>query len=130
MATYAWGVDYTFLADVDLNSYQYRFVKAASTAGYVELQATAGASVMGVLQNDPRAGEEATVRVLGFSKVQADAASALSIGGFVKAGSTGLALGYDTMTASTMALGKSYTAVSSGSTSYATVFVFNPPVHF
>jgi hypothetical protein len=68
--------DAPFLADVDLTTCQYRFVMPASTAYYVT--GATGASnpaPLGVLQNSPSQGQEARVRVLGFSKVVAVAPS-------------------------------------------------------
>lgn len=61
--------DAPFTADVDLTTCQYRWVMPASTAGRVT--GATGASnpaPLGILQNSPSAGQEARVRVLGFSK--------------------------------------------------------------
>jgi len=71
MATYSgFGFDYTFTADVDLSSNQWFLVTTASTAGNVKV-ATGGSGpiAIGVLQDDPTAGEAAAVRVLGTTKV-------------------------------------------------------------
>lgn len=99
MATYNWGFDRTFKAAVDLSTYQYRFVKSGSIEGEVALMNVAGGSPLGVLQNDPVAGEEAVVRLLGSTKVYADSGSAWSYGQYCKAGSDGAALGTVTATA-------------------------------
>lgn len=104
MATYDWGVDRTFKAAVDLSASQYSIMKAGSIAGECTLNATLAGSCIGVLQNDPKATEEATVRVLGFSKVLAKSeggASPLTWGGYVKSGSDGVACGYINTTAGT-----------------------------
>ena len=114
MATYNFGVDYPFKAAIDLSSYQYRFVSAGSVAGEVTLSAL-GASTLGVLQNDPVAGEEATVRWFGSTKVMANAGSAIVNGGLVKSGSDGMAWGYASPTASVYAAGVAMEALSSGS---------------
>ena len=115
MATYDWGLDRTFKAAIDLSASQYSFVIAGSIAGECTLATTTGGSVIGVLQNKPRATEGATVRVLGFSKVRAQSsagASPLTWGGFVKAGSDGCAwgCGVQATAASTFSAGISYDA--------------------
>ena len=62
--------DAPFLADTDLTSQIYRFVIPASTPGYVTIATGASnPAPLGVLQNSPSAGQEARVRVLGFSKI-------------------------------------------------------------
>lgn len=70
MAVYQWGFDATFIADADLTSWQYRLVTVASTAGYIKA-ATGGSNPgpVGVLQNSPSLGQEAQVRVFGFTKL-------------------------------------------------------------
>lgn len=98
MSTYNWGFDRTFKAAVDLSSYQYCFVKSGSIEGEVALLDVAGGSPLGVLQNDPVAGEEAVVRMLGSTKVYADSSSAWSYGQYCKAGSAGAAIGTITAT--------------------------------
>ncbi len=102
MATYNFGIDKSFTAAIDLSGSQYQFVKAGSVAGEVTLNSTDGGSCLGVLQNDPKAGDEATVRVFGFSKVKANTeagASPLNYASFVKSASDGRARGYVTPTA-------------------------------
>lgn len=116
------AMDLPFRAAIDLNSYQYRFVTAGSIAGEVTLASSAAGSVLGVLQNDPRPQEEATVRVAGTSKVLGDAASALTFGGLVKTGSDGTALGSLNMAASTFTLGICLKAVATGC-AYTEVFL-------
>ena len=58
-------------ADVDLTAQQYRVVAPASTAGNVASN-NSGASPMGlgVLQNDPSAGQPANIVVWGFAKAK------------------------------------------------------------
>lgn len=132
MATYNWGVDLPFTAAVDLSGYQYYFVHSGSVAGEVAPVTANGASCLGVLQNDPKAGEEAQVRILGVSKVRGDcegSSSPLSWGVFIKSASQGMAQGYISLTAgSTFTQGividdSSYT---SGSGGYITAIVFPP----
>jgi len=125
MATYNWGVDKTFIALDDLSSYQYRFVHA-SGAGYVSLSVTAAGSVLGVLQNDPVAGEEAAVRMIGFTKVMSNcesAASPLVFGSFVKSGSDGMATGAANPAASSFTAGVSMESVATGSGQYIEIFL-------
>ena len=62
-----------FIADEDLSSWQNRLVMAASTTGYVQkhdilLTAASPRYPLGILTNDPSAGQEASVKVLGFAK--------------------------------------------------------------
>lgn len=114
MATYNFGIDYPFRAAVDLSNHQFRFVSAGSIAGEV-VAAGLGASTLGVLQNDPVAGEEATVRWFGSTKVMANAGSAIVNGGLVKSGSDGMAWGYASPTASVYASGVAMEALASGS---------------
>jgi hypothetical protein len=66
-------LDCSFKAAEDLSSYQYHFVKINSS-GEAKLLDTATEIPDGVLQNAPVAGEAATVRMLGISKVVANAA--------------------------------------------------------
>ncbi len=131
MAVYNWGVDATFKAWQDFSSSQYRFVKAGSISGEITLQATANASCIGVIQNDPKALEEATVRVLGFSKVQADTeagASPITVGGWVNSASQGTAKGMQGCTnASVFWQGVVIdTAYATGSGAYIQVLLLGP----
>ena len=62
--------DVSFIADVDMTAQQYRWVGPASA--YDRVASTGGASnpaPFGVLQNSPSLGQEARVRMSGFSKV-------------------------------------------------------------
>lgn len=64
----------SFLADEDLTDWQYRLVMAASTSGYVQKHdilptAASPRFPIGVLQNDPSLGQEASVKCIGFTKV-------------------------------------------------------------
>src|SRR3990167_4948758 len=62
--------DVTFIADVDLSLKAYYFVQCASTAGNVGIATgTCNPVPLGILQNSPSLGQEAQVRVLGFSKL-------------------------------------------------------------
>ena len=125
----SWGLDVPFKAAVDLSSYQYYLMKAGSIAGEVTFNATANGSCLGVLQNDPTAGEEAAVRIFGSTKVRASteqAASLINWGGLLKSSSTGMATGYVGTTASYFAVGMAFETVASGSGQYIDAFVFPP----
>jgi hypothetical protein len=120
MATYNWGVDKTFIALDDLSDKQYRFVHA-SGAGYVSLAVTTAGSVLGVLQNDPVAGEEAQVRMIGFTKVMSNteaAASLIYFGSPITTASDGMARGLNSITASFFSAGLSMETVATGSGQY------------
>lgn len=74
MAYDNWGLDITLVAAADLSAAanQYKFVELDND-GKVTVCNAATDKPVGVLQNRPASGEAATVRVLGVSKVQADA---------------------------------------------------------
>lgn len=95
MAFYhASGVDIgTLKADVDMDDYQYRFVTAASTAGYFKLATGASnPAPLGVLQNDPDQGEPGLIRAVGVTKVVANAVSAIAFGDFLTSNASGQAI--------------------------------------
>ena len=92
------------VASGDLSSYQYRFVKAASTAGAVKLATSATANVLGVLQNDPTSGQAASVCALGETKVHA-AAALTTWGGTITVNGSGYAIASQG-TAGTVILGR------------------------
>lgn len=81
--------DETFTASGDLGSYQYYFVRnVKGQEGYVQAASSATAPApLGILQNDPRDGEAATVRLLGRSKCVAG--NTIGVGDFVVAASDG-----------------------------------------
>lgn len=65
--------DVSFIADVDLTAKQYLFVGPASTANNVQVcTGTSLPGPFGILQNSPSLGQEARVRMFGFSKVWAN----------------------------------------------------------
>lgn len=66
--------DVSFIAAVDFSTSQYQMVKPGSVAGEVALGTGAcGATPIGILQNNPCPGQEARVRVFGFSKLVCEA---------------------------------------------------------
>ena len=67
------GIDLgTFTASSDLSTKQYYFVKLSSATQVTVCTAVTDKPI-GVLQNDPTSGNSAIVRVLGMSKISADA---------------------------------------------------------
>lgn len=129
MATYGnYGMDHTYPASGDLSTLQYRPVILDSNGRVVGCSALSS-SAIGILQNDPNAlGQEAVVRVLGFTKVWASAgASVLEVGGYVKTGGgqVGGVTGFKNVNAaSTWALGIAQEGLSSGC-AFVEIF-FNP----
>ena len=70
-------LDMTFEAGGDLSAKQYFFVKLDSDQQVI-LATGATDKVLGILQNKPESGEAAVVRLLGRSKVSADASLAIA----------------------------------------------------
>lgn len=129
MATYGVGFDESFKAAVDLSAKQYYWVRAGSVVNEVAL-ATGGSvpQPIGILQNNPKAGEEAVVRIFGISKLAASAtastgaASAIANGDIITCGSGGLGVKASASVFNAMAL----EAVGSGTGATIKVFI-NPP---
>ena len=74
-------------ASATLASKQYYVVKASSTAGEVKAAAAATDKLLGIVQNDPAAGEVADVAINGFVKAAGEAS--ISYGDALTASSTG-----------------------------------------
>lgn len=96
MANYNWGFDYPMAACGDADTWQYSFVKqsgAGPTVPTFQICATAsGPCPIGVLQDDPESGNIGAVRILGTTKVKANAtAGAINIGDFLACSSDGQA---------------------------------------
>lgn len=83
------GKSISLEASTDLSAYQFHFVTTDAN-GQAALPAN-GASVLGVLQNKPTAGEAASIVIDGVSKVIA-AGSTVSAGDLVQASSVGRAI--------------------------------------
>ena len=79
----------TGIADEDLSSYQFHFVKKTATGFALINSAAESKRAMGVLQNNPTEGQEALVMFHGKSKVVANAA--LAVGDKIKAEYVGAA---------------------------------------
>lgn len=67
------GIDRSYIAGEDLSAKQYYFVKLSAAKTVVACSGTTDIAI-GVLQNKPESGEAARVRLLGPTKVIADAA--------------------------------------------------------
>ena len=70
------GFAFSLEAGADLSAGQYRFVKLDAN-GLAVLCAAITDKPVGVLQNDPRLGEEATIMATGITKMSADSAVAI-----------------------------------------------------
>ena len=86
--------DATFIAGVDFSTSQYQFVRCGSVAGEVVLANGNGASgngPIGVIQNNPCPGQEARVRILGFTKLVCEMTSTCNLlwGRWIVSGSDG-----------------------------------------
>lgn len=123
MATYNWGFDYPMTACGNQDSNQYKFVTTASGGDDKVFELASGASApapIGILQDDPESGNAGQVRLLGISKVVADAeGTAIGYGDFLTAGSTGMAVHSAGSSVAAVAL----EALASGSGVYIECFV-------
>jgi len=79
----------SFEAEADLSAKQYYIMVLGTGANQVNAASAQGAASIGVLQNDPQAGEAAMVRFLGTTKVVAGAA--ITKGARITTGATGKA---------------------------------------
>lgn len=84
-------LDLTFKAGGDLSAKQYYFVKLSAENTVVVCAGTTDIPI-GVVQNKPESGEAATVRILGKTKVNADAA--LTVGALIGCAADGQAAPY------------------------------------
>lgn len=81
----------SFKAGSDLSDYQYRFV-ALDSADTIELCTGMSDYPIGILQNDPESGHEASVCINGTSKLHAGD-TGIELGDFIRSDSDGKALG-------------------------------------
>lgn len=101
------------LADVDMNSHQWKFVTTASIAGKFKLGTGASNPVpLGVLQDDPRSGEPGQIRILGTAKVAAS--GAITYGAHVLCASNGFAMAAGAASAATQGIALGALASGSG----------------
>lgn len=96
------------VAAVDLSLKQYHVVMLASTAKQVKVASGGTVAVIGILQNDPLAGEAASVVCAGMTKAVAGAA--ITAGDLLTANSTGQCIA--TTTANNKVVGKALTAAA------------------
>lgn len=96
------------VAGADLSAKQYLLVRLASTAKTVLVAGAATGALIGVLQNDPKSGEAASVVCAGLTK--SIAGGAISPGDLVTANSTGQCVA--TTTANNKVVGKAVTAAT------------------
>jgi len=96
------------VAAADLSAKQYHIVTLATTAKQVKVAAAATGGLVGVLQNDPLAGEAASVVCAGMTKVVT--AGSVTIGALLTANSTGQAT--VTTTANNSVVGRALTAAT------------------
>ena len=75
---------YTLSAAEDMSSAQYHFVVHTATAETVDLADSQGEEILGVVQNNPTSGKDATVTFSGLSKVVAG--EAITAGDKITAG--------------------------------------------
>lgn len=71
------GIDFSFFAGEDLSGDQFKFVKLDPNGNVIKCTGVTDQPV-GVLQNDPASGEEASVMITGISKVNASGVLALN----------------------------------------------------
>lgn len=74
-------------ATASLASAQYYVVQASSTAGQCKLGTSATSKIIGIVQNDPGAGEAALVAAVGICKAACEATT--TYGSFLTCSSTG-----------------------------------------
>ena len=96
------------VASGDLDAKQYHVVALATTAKAVKIAASGTVAVLGILQNDPKSGEAASVVCAGMTK--AVAGGAIAVGDLLTANSTGQCIA--TTTANNKVVGKAITAVT------------------
>ena len=117
------GQDFTLEAAADLSAKQFFFVKVDSAGKAALATAAAGEAVFGVLQNDPTAGQAASVRTAGETQVAAG--GTFAAGDKLSADANGRAVKYTPATvytgtpytvSGTMVLGIALTAGASGGT--------------
>jgi len=97
------------VASEDLSTAQYKIVNVSSGENMIALRVAAGAGVLGVLNNKPQSGENATVTVGGLTRCFAGATVGAGNWISVTASGTGIAA-----TSGQYILGKSITSVASG----------------
>lgn len=126
------AVKATFVAAEDLSTAQYKFVELAQTGAFPEgglFVASSAQSVIGVLQNAPKAGQEAEVVLVGITKVKTSQYGNITVGGRVtlQAVATGPA-GAVTDTGNGWILGRALTSANGGE--IATIAISTPAANY
>jgi hypothetical protein len=104
----------SFIANSDLSAAKHRIVELHSTAGKCEIAALGEG--YGVLQNEPKSGEHATVAKGGIARIQVGTGG-VSIGGYVTAAASGYGLAVlSGQAAVRKVIGRALTAAASGMT--------------
>jgi hypothetical protein len=124
------AVKATFVAATDLTGAQYKFVEFAPVTfpeGTI-VAASNGANAIGVLQNAPKAGEEAEVVLVGITKVKA--ADAIIAGQPVTIIAAGSLVGASSLPSGTNGyiLGRALTSAQAGE--IATVAISTPAANY
>ena len=116
-----------FKASADADTWQYNFVRHHTTADQFNLaNGASGPVALGVLQNDPKSGEAGTICIMGVTKVKGDASgTAIGIGDFICAGSTGMAV----IGSGSAINGIALEALASGASVLIDVFLFPPQLN-
>lgn len=93
MAGFYEGFDVTFRSEGDLTAEtnRYRAAEPGAEAGEIDVQDTASAYCVGILQGRPNTDENAVVRVLGVSKFVAD--EAIAVGDLLRSSADGQLIG-------------------------------------
>lgn len=119
------GISFPQISQVagnNLEGLKYRLVNKTGTLNDVDL-AAGNVIGLGVLTNDPRSGEHASVAFLGYTKVQVGTGG-LAIGQFFTSAATGFAVGVSSGAATSHLWGRgiSPTAVASGSIAHVILY--------
>ena len=122
------AVKATFVAAMDLTDAQYKFVEFSPMGDGVGVSSNAGLAI-GVLQNAPKAGQEAEVVLVGITKVKADA-GAIFAGQPVTITAAGAIAGAAGLPSGTngFILGKALTSAAIGE--IATVAISTPSANY
>lgn len=116
--------DVSFIADVDLTAAQYLWVAPASTPNNVQkATSTSAPAPFGILQNSPSLGQEARVRMFGFSKAKVAAGTCtVQWGRYVYCASDGATEA--TLVSGSVALGRYVGSASATGSYYGEIFIF------
>jgi hypothetical protein len=117
-----YAVKHTFKAGEDLSAKQYHFVKIDAGDGSVVAVDGATDRPVGVLQNDPRAGEAAEVLITGGTKIECGGSASFGQPLFSSAAGKGVTLAFGTTASAAFNVG---TFIENGSASAIAAAVIN-----